>query len=558
MGVQPIEGPNNSTAAINQNNLVKVAQGSAPLLPNKIDSSPNNDQLNQNLHQVPEEKSKSRLEELKQDLQYSKLSTWMMYITTALSAILPGNISRGFELPGLNKQNSLIAKIQDLFLRFRMMGHFTMHADTGSKSTLADDIPICNLHNIPAYKLGQASYKFHAFWSIPSWILQNFFFTGKHPLSKLPNTLLRIFDRTMRFGTNMFWNLRRITLGLLPYFNGDLISNPNSHAYQKLKEVSKPIRALMSSATALTFTAIHQNLSKWLPRPLMNILEKKFGFNIHRFRRIQEKGGVSASQEKSIPEILSELINISRENFMNNIKAFKENKHKSIITGEVQDIKREEPNTPDWYIKSKLLASLANPIVGAGSTIVNALGAVSGALGEALRGRTNFFLNMSQNLMDSASGAMSLIYMLGEVFNHAASFQVGQRNGEIRTANLYTFAVGFLGMGWRMIKGAAAALAIPGAFFKPLGNFCNKLLHSRLNNILDPLFLLFFSINRTLTFKKSAQSEASTAGHAERKAAEKYDSILGTLGLIPRIIMHDSKVSYAHPEAIARAEGLAS
>jgi hypothetical protein len=554
----PIEGPNINIHSAGSPLINQAAATAIPVAENTNTPSLNQEQ-NQALHQDQSNgKENSRLKELNKVLKYSKLSTWMMYATTFLSALLPGNLSRNYQQDPYTGKNTLIAKLQDLFLRLRFMAHFSMHSYTGSKNTLADDIPICNLHNIPAYKVGHSAYKFHAFWSLPSWIIQNFIFKGNHPLSKIPNVLLKIFDRTMRTATSMFWNLRRITLGLLPYHNSDLITNPNSEGYKKLKEESKPIRALMSSATAIAFTAVHQTLNKYLPRQVMNLVENKLGFNIHRFLRFQERAGVVQTNDKSLGKILLELWNISMGNVKNNLDALTSLKHKSIMSGQVQDLSIEEPNTPNWYIKSKLYASVLNPFIGLGSTIANGLSIATGTIGELLKGKTNIFLNLSQNLTDAANGAMSLIYMLGEIFNHAAQFQIGQKNGEIRGKNLYIFSLGLLGMGWRMVKGAVATLAIPGALFKPLGNFCNKILSSRINNILDPFFLLFFSENRTHMFSSSVKAEESTAGHTERKAASKDTGILKTLGLIPRILMHDPKHSFANIDALNDAEALAA
>ncbi len=439
-----------------------------------------------------------------------------------------------------------------------MMAHFTMHSFTGSDKTLADDIPICNLHNIPAFKAGHTAYKYHAFYSIPLWFIQNFIFKGLHPLSKIPNKLIKISDRIMRSVTNIFWNLRRITLGLLPYHNSDLITNPNSEGYKKLKEKSKPIRALMSSATAIICTTIHGTLNKYLPRSAMNIIENKLGFNIGRFLRFQEKAGVIHSEEKKLGEILIELYRITSGYFRNNLNALSTLKHKSIITDQMQDIRIEEPNTPDVYIRSKLIASLLNPFVGIGSLMLNTLAMITGTVGELFSSKTKSRLNLSQNFTDMANGAMSCIYMLGEVFNHASQFHIGQKNGEIRTKNLYSLALGLGGMGWRIIKGAIATLAIPGTFIKPLGDFCNKILNSRINNFLDPLFLLFFSVNRTQAFTNSVKAEETTAGQNERQAANKENGIWKTLEIIPRILTHDLEHSYAHNKAHQDAEALAA
>lgn len=519
----------------------------------------NKDAQNETLHKAPSNDT-SRLEEIAKDWKYAKLSTWMMYLATAFSCFNPNKApSRAFENdnPDRSAKAGLIGRMQDFFLRLRMMGQMTLHADPGNQKLIGDDVAMSNLHNITAQKFGMSAYKFHAFWSIPSWIIQNFIFTGKHPLSVIPNMLCRSFDRIMRLSTNLFWNLRRITLGLIPYINNDLINmcSPDSHAYKKLREASAPVRAVMEHWSLLLLASTHKLLNKYMPRPIMNFIESKLNFNFSKLRDTYRT--ISTKPDGDINPIV-QLWKVARENIANNWNALRNGKHKSILTGELQNLRVEEPNTPTWYLKSKLLASLLNPIIGLGSALINSGSMVTGVLGEFVRNKNTGLLSISQNLMDSANGAMSVVYMLGEVLGHAATVQRNYKNGEIKLANMSTFGIGLFGMGWRIVKGLFSALAIPGMVIKPLGNLCKKVLHSRIDNFLEPLFLLFWSVNRDVNLRNSYNAEASTAGYAERKAAEKHNRITEVLTLPAKILTRDKQVTYDHPEALALAAKLAS
>ncbi len=563
----PIEGQNNN---ININKQPPNINPAATALPSPIVNA-NNPQINtqqtkpeainqEDLHKAPTATNElSRLEEIAKDWKYAKLSTWSMWATTLLSWLNPNSPSRGFESenPVQTRSAGIIGMAQDFFLRLRMMGQMTLHADPGSNKMIGDDVAMSNLHNITAQKFGMSSYKYHAFWSLPSWLLQNFVFTGKHPYGRVVNSAIKAFDRVRRIGTNMFWNIRRITLGLLPYLNNDLISmcSPNSEAYKKLREASAPVRTTMSKWTILLKAALHRGLEKVLPRPIMNFIETKLGFNLQNLREANRK---AMSEPGGDINPFTAILKVGWENIKNNKEAFLTGKHKSILTGEIQDLRKEEPNTPNWYLKSKLLANIMNTFIGLGSALMNAGSMATGVIGEFTKNKSKTMLSLSQNLMDTANGAMSVVYMLGEVLGHASTVQQGYRNGEIKLDNISTLAIGVLGMGWRIVKGIFSTLAIPGMIFKPLGNLCNKVLHSKIDNFLDPLFLLFWSVNRNVSLKNSYKAEVSTAGYAERKAAEKHIGVMDVASLPFKVLTHDKDVTYDHPEAVARAEALAA
>ncbi len=564
----PIEGQNNSINTVIQPPNINVAATALPTTPRNTnplaittEQTAKQETINQeDLHKAPTATSEaSRLEEIAKDWKYAKLSTWSMWATTLLSWLNPNSPSRSFESenPIHTKRAGIIGMAQDFFLRLRMMGQMTLHADPGNTKLVGDDVAMSNLHNITAQKFGMSSYKYHAFWSLPSWLLQNFVFTGKHPLSKIPNSIIKAFDRVRRIGTNMFWNIRRITLGLLPYLNNDLISmcSPNSEAYKKLREASAPVRTTMNKWTILLKAALHRALEKILPRPIMNFIETKLGFN---FQNLREANRKAMSEPGGDINPLTAILKVGWENIKNNKNALLTGKHKSMLTGEIQDLRKEEPNTPMWYLKSKLIANILNPFIGLGSAIINTGSMVTGVLGEFTKDKSKALLSISQNLMDLANGTMSIVYMLGEVLGHASTVQQKYKNGEIRLDNLATLGIGVFGMGWRIVKGVFSTLAIPGMIFKPLGDLCKKVLHSRIDNLLDPLFLLFWSVNRNVSLKNSYKAEASTAGYAERKAAEKHIGISDVLSLPFKILTHDKSVTYDHPEALARAEALAA
>lgn|GEM_PF-3600538 len=555
-----------NTAQINTPIKLGIRQTQPKQEPNDITPSNSktisNEELNKALAEKQETKEAepSRLEEIAKDWKYAKLSTWAMYVTTLLSWFNPNKASsRSFEQQGIDTspKAGLFNKIQDFFLRIRMMGQMTLHADPGNQKIIGDDIVMSNLHNITAQKFGSSAYKFHAFWSPWSWLLQHVFFTGTHSFSKPINALIKAFDRSMRLVTNMFWNLRRVTLGLVPYVNNELLSmsSPNSEVYKKLREASKPVRNTMQQWSILLAAHLHQTLNKFIPRPIMNFLEHKLNFNMDRLRAAHRK---ARKENINISNPIDAILKIVIPYAKANLEALKTGKHKSILSGELQDLRIEEPHTPGWYLKSKLLANVLNPWVGIGSFAINLASMATGIAGELLRNKTTSLLSLSQNLMDTANGAMSAVYMLGEVFGHAATVQRNYKNGDLKLANIGTFGIGLLGMGWRIVKGMAAALAIPGMVIKPLGTIANKILHSRLDNFLEPLFLLFFSVNRDDSLRNSYKAELSTAGHEERKAAEKHNRVSEVITMPLKILTHDKAVTYDHPEAVARAETLAA
>ncbi len=484
------------------------------------------------------ESADTKITEIAKDLSLAKLASWMQIISATLSVFNPKHNSRSYEVPKFqsSSQTNLMSFFQDLFLRFRMMAQMSLHAKKGGAGIPGDDIAQCELHNISARKLGQLVYKFHAFWSVPSLLAQKIIFGTDSPFSRA----LSIVDRVMRMSTNIFWNMRRITLGMLPYINHELITSTDSEAYKKFSAVSKPIKTLMAELSARFSSFIYLKIHKTMPPFVLDILGNYFGFSLANLRR--EYTGNTELQHQGR---LRDLFQIAVTNLQANIKAFMTGKHKSILSGEIQDISQEEPDTPPWYLKSKLFASILNPFVGISAFGLNSLSMLLGVVGEIFQGKNTHLLSLAQNLSDISNGAMSSIYLLGEVFAHASKMQQAyRRSGEIKYDNLTSLTIGSLGMGWRLVKSIFAALAIPGMHFQKLGETCNKVLHSRLDNILDPLFLLFFSVNRVVSHGRSLENEGRAASEKAKSQAAKSQEPLAILSLIFKILFRDSQLRF--------------
>lgn len=496
------------------------------------------------IEEAPKNKKEEALPTLVKLSNLAKLSTFGSVANWLCAIANPVIQNQAYKNPSHEK--NWIGVFQDLFLRLRLMAQYTLHAQPGTENRPPDDIQSANVHNLTAQRIGQAVFKYHAFWSIPSWFMQNFVTTGKHAASRIINYPLKALDRGMSRITNMFWNLRRVTMALMPYFNKNLEKTASPEDRQimqaKIKERCEPVRDFMSLATNYTLIKITKGIKKIFPEAISEKICARFRLDENKLSRKQREISAKANVEYNdeIDSYTDYCINGIKENFLGNLKAINSHQHKSIFTDEMQHLNQEEPNTPIGEITTKLVTQVLGLPAGGIGFVLNTASTVLGGVGELLRIKP--LIGISQNCSDIAMGLMSIVYGLGEVGTHFSKMkQQLSTNKKVKAANVMQAALGTTAMGWKFTKGLAAAAKIPGLLIRPLSRFGDKILNSRLDNILDPLFLLFFSTDRVVNLAADRKSlhEHSAISYQAEQEAKAMDNLPTLLSIPLQILMRN-------------------
>lgn len=464
-----------------------------PKLMDLINDSLHNSDLNVN-------KAQPKTKQIMLDYCFAKISSTAMTVNGILNTL-----DASLEKKGIDEDNGLrkITKIgADFSKRIRMLAQYVIHGNPGIPGVRQDDMYQDIFRDSNATKLGFMAYKYHAFKSIWVWAAKTFLFTGKSFFSKMAKNTLNAFDMTMMRLTSGFWNWRRLSRAMIPYFEGSLDNEKLTEQYTKVRNaISKTLIAFAHSTANL----LH------IPDGLLKLV----GFD-----RASLKEGYQKLKYET-PEDPVELVAQTIDNLKDNCRTLITGKYKSPISDTEKVLGEDEPKTQSWYVRSKLLSQILGAPIGLAGSILNIASTAVGIPAEIVNSK--LLKNISQKLTDTATAMQSLLYLTSEVPGHLEKVHSGIKlNGKIRWANLGIFLMG--------------ALGLTATFVKPFT--------SKFSKYLDHFFLMFFSFNRLYLHNNEFKNESRSAMQRDVNRANKYNNWFSHLKLIVRVLMRDPKVSH--------------
>lgn len=487
------------------------------------------------------------------DVSFARLASSSVLLHTVLNGVneyIQKNDDGSF---GNHFLKRVVRTLSDLSLRARHMAQYSLHArpNQESEGIEADDIYGDKTHNLHSMLLGNFVHQLNAFVS-PYIGIARAFLSPEEELrgfSKLIQTpvkrILNAFDTTSQRLSSLFWNIRRITMALVPY-NGGIRTDV-------LERRSNNIRDIWELAISNVFLRIHEfaknNLGKKTHRFLDGHL-RKFHLDYEQAKRNQLQASHRIGSSKEANELFQEAV----DNISNKFAAIKTGHYRD-PEGNPKSIGEAEPEHAKWYIKSKMLSQILGLPVGISSAAINTVSLVAGILGDLLG--IDAIRHFSQNLTDKATGLQSLLYISSEVpanldkaimsidpkhkqefmelsplekITKSPQFIVNiLKDKNFKASNLKVFIIGALAMASRI------------SYLMP------RFIREKLwldNPLLKPLFFWFFSENRRILHTDEFENMKKDSSISEIKEAEKHKHWIHIARLIPRVLSKDKDVYY--------------
>ena len=436
------------------------------------------------------------------DLDLAQGASFCMFLKTLIELSIPNA-----DLQDPTKVT--VAKtVADLLRRIRQQFQYTIHARPADINRDADDITSDRVHNLEAHALGRTVYTYNAF--VAPWIglFKTILPYDNRPILGLAGRLLDFIDNAIGKVTNMFWNLRRISKGMIAY-DGGITS-------VALANRQSDVRDIMS-----------YYLNQYIFKPfsqIKNLVLKAEDLDIHgqRIRHFST-------------EHITRLKQGIKRDYINNIKAFWTKQYSCVHEGGLpKPIGSEEPDNHPLYVRSKILSQIIGLPIGIIGSTLNATVLGLNGIGSLFNNRT--LRSISDKCTDYANALMSIVYMTGEVPANVNEFAKKLKKGINEPRHLIVAAIGALGMLNRMkilpmfssILQLTHIKEMLDTFDKPLQNF----------------FLLFFSANRFVIHKHEMLAAKIEASSRDLADTSKHDNLWSHIILPLRILFQDKAVSY--------------
>lgn len=442
------------------------------------------------------------------DLNFAKIGTTMMFLRMFLGHFMPNNE----KTPGDQPKNS-ISFIDDMMLKVRQLCQYSIHARPNHIARNPDDIGSDTVHNLEANALGKKVYNYNAFLAPWLGVLKLFFPHSDDKIIGIPSRMLHSLDQVMGKVTNIFWNVRRVSMGLIPY-DGGLKT-------KALTEKQNAIRDLVSYVTNTVFIKPYKALESTFTKNKNDSFENQPSW--------QEQ-----VDKKQLFGIFSQAAN----NWFGNVKALFNQNYKSpheLEKDVFKPVGSEEPENNKFYVRSKILSQvlgLPAGLIGASSNIVSIGLNVLGNLidNKAIIKSSDYLTNLGNSLM-------AMVYMTGEVpANVNEYFKRKKLHGVGDKRHLLVAGIGALGM-LNRIKYAPIA----GSVLKAFGI---KGILDKWHNQFEKMFLGFFSANRWLLHDYERAQAEEVASAEDLNKARKHENLYKLATLPLRVVLGDPEVTY--------------
>lgn len=408
--------------------------------------------------------------------------------------------------------------LDDFFKKIRQVSQYSIHAQPGLGYREPDDITSDLVHNLEAAALGKTVYTLNAFLAPWLSIAKLFLPYSNSPLMGILPRMLDFTDNTIGKLTNMFWNLRRITKGIIPYDGGITT--------EKLIEKQSEVRELMSYL-----------LQKYVVTPFAAFKQLFVKDSSYVFEENSRRILLARLKQKN-----TMLRNKSLSSYFNNIRA--------LLTGSyicpheektvIKKIGEEEPENMQWYVRSKILSQILSLPAGLCGTFLNGSSIALNFLGNLFANKS--LRRTSDKMTDFANGLMSLVYITGEVPANINEFFSKIKKGHPvfgdhgAISNLLVATTGMIGMVNRM-----KVLPLIAKLFNKVGL---KTLLDKHHRILENFFLLFFSYNRYVLHTDERYDEGIESSARELDKVTRHEKFWKHFSLPFRVIFKDEEVTY--------------
>jgi hypothetical protein len=441
------------------------------------------------------------IQNIQLDHSFAWIGTWSMLgklIISFLKKDKPDN-EDGFDA---------LEFIDEMLKKVRQLCQYSIHARPGFGLRKPDDIASDAVHNIEAFALGKSVYNLNAFWA--PWLGLAKPLLDKSLFGGIPLRFVEFVDDTIGKITNMFWNIRRISLGLIPYDGGT-----NS---ESLAEKQEEVRSFVGYM-----------LSNYLLKPLGIMNKRIFG----SFLDLAQDLSYNFNRDK-----FYDLLRSSAKNYWGNIKALFSARYECPHeNGKTKIIGEEEPENHHLYVRSKILSKLMSFWAGLGGTMLN-----SSSMGLDLIAKifnSEKLQKTSNYLTDLANGLMACVYMTGEIpANINEFYKKWKANPRQDYRNLFVAGIGFLGMLYRMRVVPGISFAMKAIGIKPILEQWSKQLEN--------LFLLFFSYNRLVLHNDERKRAEAVSSIEDIHKTESLQSLTRQMILPLRVLLKDPEVTYPH------------
>jgi hypothetical protein len=445
------------------------------------------------------------------DLNFARVGTWMMASKLFLSLLIDKETANN------PAKITFFKFLDDFFKKIRQVAQYSIHAQPGLGQRDPDDITSDLVHNLEAAALGKSVYNLNAF--VAPWlsVIRVFFPYDKNLVFGLASRMIDFADNTIGKITNLFWNFRRVSKGLIPYDGGVTT--------EQLTEKQMEVRELISYYW-------HKHILSpigMVKQLFSNNQKYVFEENNRKLLLLKLTKDNSLIQGNAL------------SNYWNNILALVTGKYNCPheIGSKPKEIGTDEPDNQKWYVRLKLLSQVFSLPAGLFGAILN-----GSSIGVDLVGNlfgNHKIRNLSSKMTDYANGLMSLVYMTGEVPANINEY-IKKRNKGVAESearhNLYVAGIGALGMINRM-------KILPGikSLFETVGL---KTLLDKYHSTFENFFLLFFSANRLVLHADERKAQALKSSARDLQSAYKHTSWWKKITLPIRVIFRDPDVIYKH------------
>jgi hypothetical protein len=442
------------------------------------------------------------------DLNFAKIGTYLMFGRMFLGRWMPNNENH----PGDQPKN-FISFIDDMMFKFRQVCQYSIHARPHHIARDPDDISSDTVHNLEAVALGRKVYNYNAFVAPWLGVLKLFFPHSNDKIIGIPSRMLHSADEVMSKITNLFWNVRRISKGLIPYDGG--------MKTKTLSDKQNAVRELITYVTSTCFIKPYMALRASLGDKGSKTFKDQLDW--------QEK--VDKSQIKGI-------FTDAASNWFGNVKAlFNKNYHSPHEPDKnaYKPVGSEEPQNHHLYVRSKILSQVLGLPAGLIGGVSNALSICLNVFGNLIDNKA--IIKSSDYLTNLANSLMAMVYITGEVPANVNEYiKRKKQNGIDDKRHLVVAGIGVVGM-LNRIKYAP----IVGSMMQGIGL---KGILDKFHNQFEKMFLGFFSANRWLLHDYERAQAEEVASAEELDLARKHESIYKLTTLPFRVILGDKEVTY--------------
>ncbi len=389
--------------------------------------------------------------------------------------------------------------ITDLVGKIRNLAQYSIHAKPSSKDIAADDIRGDSSHNLAAVWLGIKSYQHFAFVSPILYVLKNMAALSKNSTVNFLSRCMSAYDEViMPRVVNIYWNIRRVSKGVIKYLEKRITSSEVEEHSSKVKD-------------AFTMFGLSRlaKLPAWMLQPLSFL-------GLDKPSVLKRKKEIAGEPKELLEEVF--------KGWFHNLSVFKKGEYTDPETGKVHKVGDSDPETHGTYARMRVLSQALGPILGGGAAIINSISVVLGSIGRIFQFKG--LDDLGFRLANFGFAMQTVMYASNDIPAHLNEFYKDWKRDNLTSGSFHRLGIFLTG-----------ALASGLTFVRP---FINNTL---INKITDPIFRAFFSLARKKLHEDEYKISAKTRLRSQVAKAEKIKE-MNPFSIISRVLTHDKDFTY--------------